>query len=146
MCAPLRKPYPMVVKSDRIVLQCRVNKALPQNQFYQVKFREHPNGKWKFYGFNESWKEDMVTIEGLKANKSYVFKVRIVDEDTEYEGPFSKESDPINTVSSPAQGVLDYAKQIKQGHPSIYLLPIKEDMAARNELSMTRKYYLGIYY
>lgn len=139
----LGKPYSVESKSDSTVLQWRAERELTENEAYHIVFKEYPNGKWRSYVSVERNNRPKVTISGLKASTSYIFKVKITDDNTGKEGPLTVESDPIKTRESPALGVLKRAEQIEYGPPRVYRLPIKENISARNEKAKTRKFFIG---
>ncbi|XP_071148474.1 uncharacterized protein [Mytilus edulis] len=139
----LGKPYSSESKSDSTLLQWRAERELTENEVYQIILKEHPNGKWRPYVSKERCSKPRFTITGLKANTSYIFKVKIIDDSTGKDGQFTEESDPIHTRESPALGVLQKAEQIESGPPKVYQLPIKENISARNKKAKTRKFFLG---
>ena len=106
-------------------------------------FKEEPNGKWKPYIMKEACSKSLITINGLKAETGYVFKVRIVNDSTGVEGKFSPQSEVFNTKPSPALGILQKAELIDRGPPEVYRLPIRENATARNDAAKTRTFSLG---
>lgn len=129
--------------SDHINLKWEHKKQLSSEESYQVSFKELSQGKWKFFSPPKPCREQMVVVDGLKAETSYVFKVRVTDENTGTEGPFSPESDIIKTGVSPAFQIMKKSQKGAIGPPDVYMLPITENMAARNEAAQTRKFTLG---
>ncbi|VDI43312.1 Hypothetical predicted protein [Mytilus galloprovincialis] len=105
--------------------------------------KEHPYGKWKIVQTPKRCITRLLTVDGLKAETSYVFKVRKSNDTTGEDGPFSPESDIIVTGESPAFQILKCSPQIANGIPAVYRLPIREIRQARNEESQTRKFILG---
>jgi hypothetical protein len=99
------------------------------------------NQRWRSY--HEEIYETSTKITGLKSNASYVFRVRVIYENGE-ESPFSKESEKIRTAASLATKMLRTSIQVTSGNsPNKYALPIKENIAARNEKAKTRKFEVG---
>ncbi|CAC5383634.1 unnamed protein product [Mytilus coruscus] len=129
--------------SDSTDLQWKTNRALTADESFQIMYKEAPNGKWKQFNNKGMCKEPIITVNGLQAETSYIMKVRIVNECTGTDGPFSEESDTIKTRQSPAIGMLKSSEKVSSDVPSIYRLPIKENVSARNESAKTRKFYLG---
>lgn len=83
----------------------------------------------------------MITISGLKANKQYKFQVRGIFGDSE--GPYSDESDIIETKESLAAHFLKLSKAC---HPnsSKYIPPMEENLKARNSAIKTKQMTIGI--
>lgn len=130
-------------RSDSIVLQWRTEQELTANEAYHIVFKECFHGKWRPYVSIRKCITPKITISGLKASTSYIFKVKITDANTGKEGTLSIESDPITTKESPALGILTRAELIKNGPPKIYRLPLVENISARNEMAKTRKFFIG---
>lgn len=131
-------------KSDHINLKWQYHKELSDEESFQITLKESQKGKWKIFLTKNACRSQMVVIDGLKAETSYVFRVRVTDENTGYEGPFSPESEIIKTGVSPAFRMMKKSKKIETGPIDIYMLPITENMAARNTNAETRKFTLGI--
>ncbi|CAC5405874.1 unnamed protein product [Mytilus coruscus] len=139
------KPYvtKAVNESDHIILKWKHNVKLGVDEFYQILMKQHPDGKWKIFQTPNPCIYRFVTIDGLKAETSYIFKVRKANDTTGEDGPFSPESDIIVTGESPAFKIMKRSEKIEDGIPAIYRLPIQEIPQARNEGSQTRKFILG---
>lgn len=114
------------------------------DEFYQILIKQYPDGKWKIFQTPKPCITRIVTVDGLKAETSYVFKVRKANDTTGEDGPFSPESDIIVTGESPAFKIMKRSEKIEDGIPAVYRLPIQEIPQARNEASQTRKFILGI--
>lgn len=139
------KPY--VIKKegilDQINLKWEHNRDLCDTELYQVLFKETQDGKWKVFTPDSPCRTQMLVVDGLKADTSYVFKVRVTEENTGYDGPFSPESNIIKTDETPAIRIRKKSQKVATGPPDVYMLPIKENTAARNETAQTRKFTLG---
>ncbi|XP_071144020.1 uncharacterized protein [Mytilus edulis] len=139
------KPYVTeeINKSDHIILKWEHNGELGVDEFYQILIKQYPDGKWKIFQTPKPCITRIVTVDGLKAETSYVFKVRKANDTTGEDGPFSPESDIIVTGESPAFKIMKRSEKIEDGIPAVYRLPIQEIPQARNEASQTRKFILG---
>lgn len=139
------KPYVIEENSkfDHINLKWEHNKKLSDEELYQINFKSAPNGEWKVFSPTKPCRSRMIVIDGLEAETSYIFKVRVTNKDTGNKGPFSHESEIIKTGISPALQIKQFSKKIATGPPDVYMLPITENKAARNETSQTRKFTLG---
>lgn len=129
--------------SDHINLIWAHNKGLCDKQSYQISFKETPKGMWKVFNPPKPCFTQTTVIDGLKAETTYIFKVRVTDDYTGYEGPFSPQSDGIKTGVSPAFLIRERSTKSALGPPDVYMLPIIENKAARNETAQTRKFTLG---
>lgn len=118
-------------------------KRLDSFESYQLKFRETDTDKWFIYESETLIAQPSVFIHGLKPKTSYIFKVRVANWQTSEEGPFSDESEVIKTRKSTADFLLSKSVLIQEKNPKIYMLPIKEIKAARDNIYYTRKYTLG---
>lgn len=131
-------------KSDHIILKWEHTGELGEDEFYQISMKQHPEGKWKIFQTQKLCINSLVHVDGLKAETAYVFKVRIANDKTGEEGPYSPESDVATTGESPAFKIMRKSKKIQSSIPAIYRLPIQEVTEARNTTSQTRKFILGI--
>lgn len=97
--------------------------------------------KWKF--LSDEYKSSTVVLRDLKSNTAFLFRVRVVYEDGE--GPYSEESDRIQTSDSPASRIVMFSLEKEKGDPSPtkYVLPMTEDKMARNEQAKTKKFEVG---
>lgn len=60
------------------------------------------------------------------------------------EGPYSEESDEIQTQQSPAFKLVSFSLLTREGKPSIYAIPLTEVKGARNTTAKTRKLEIGM--
>lgn len=139
------KPYVTeeVNKSDHIILKWEHHGELSADEFYQILMKQHPDSKWKIFQTPRPCINRFVTVNGLKAETSYAFKVRKANDKSGEDGPFSPESDIIVTGESPAFKIMKMSEKIEDGIPAVYRLPIQEIPQARNKASQTRKFILG---
>ena len=111
------------------------------NDAYQIMYKEGQSGMWVYC------KSNIVTttykIEGLHAETSYVFRVRVVNAFSGVEGKFSIESNPITTDKSQALGMKQLSTLIYEKPIAVYELPVTELKDARNPAAKTRKLILG---
>lgn len=84
--------------------------------------------------------ENCLTVSRLMAKTKYTFKVYCVFKDGE--GKYGPEND-VETKMSLAKTLVGCSTPHKMTSPSIYLLPIKEDMNARNVKYRTRHLVFG---
>lgn len=131
-------------KSDHINLKWDNNRDLEDEEFYQIAMKQHPGGIWKVFETPKPCIFRSANINGLKAKTSYVFKVRVAKANLGGEGAFSLDSDVITTGESPAFRIMKKSEKIENNIPAIYRLPIQEVPQARNPISQTRKFILGI--
>jgi hypothetical protein len=114
---------------------------LCENDAYQMMYKEGQSGMWVYC------KSNIVTttykIEGLHAETSYVFRVRVVNAFSGVEGKFSIESNPIITGKSQALGMKRLSTLIYGKPNAVYALPVTELKDARNTAAKTRKLKLG---
>ena len=111
------------------------------NDAYQIMYKEGQNGKWVYCKSNAG--NAMYTIEGLQAETSYVFRVRVINAFSGVEGKFSIESKPITTGKSQALGMKQFSTLIYEKPIAVYELPVTELKDARNTKAKTRKLTLG---
>ncbi|CAC5357655.1 unnamed protein product [Mytilus coruscus] len=139
------KPYVTeeVNKSDHVILKWEHAHRLTEDEFYQIVMKQHPDGKWKVFQTQKPCIHRILTVDGLKAETSYIFKVRVANDITGEEDIFSTESDVITTGESPAFRIMKRSEKIEEGSPAVYRLPIKEVSKSRNVGSQTRKFILG---
>jgi hypothetical protein len=111
------------------------------NDVYQIMYKEGQSGMWVYC------KSNIVTttykIEGLHAEMSYVFRVRVINTFSGVEGKFSIESNPIITGKSQALGMKHLSTLIYEKTIAVYALPVTELKDARNTAAKTRKLILG---
>lgn len=137
------KPTPQ--KSLRANSVC-ISWAEPENLFeehcYQLRYKELHSRKWTTH--NEQLTKPSVTLNGLKSKSNFVFQVRMVDD--ENEGPYSEISDPVETIASAAEHLLNDMYDIENSKYKVQLKKIKvhENLKARNETGKTRKFVLGL--
>lgn len=129
--------------SDHLNLIWEHSEHICDEEIYQINFKELPTGKWKVFHPIKPCVSQMVVVDGLKAETSYIFKVRVIDENSGYEGTFSPESDLIKTGVSPGLRIMRKSQKGANGPPDVYMLPVTENKAARNETAQTRKFTLG---
>jgi hypothetical protein len=108
---------------------------------YQIMYKEGQNGKWVYCKSNIE--TTMYKIEGLHADTSYVFRVRVINAFSEVEGKFSIESKPITTGKSQALGMKELSTLTCKKPIAVYALPVTELKDARNTKAKTRKLTLG---
>ena len=97
------------------------------------------DAKWKFAATNVE--NNFFVITGLMAHTEYVFQVRGVYGDQE--GPYGPISNVIETQESSATTFLPFCQRLNKKSPSKYLLPVEENMRARNQNARTRQLHLG---
>lgn len=132
------KPFAKEIKSDSITLIWE--KPQEKVDIYQVRFSlRNRETKWKFAYVDIE--DNYATIRGLVANSEYIFQVRAVYE--EQEGPYGPVSDVIKTHESSATMFLKFCVRQDSSTPSRYLLPIVENVSARNKETRTRQMILG---
>ena len=108
---------------------------------YQIMYKKGQNGMWVSCKSNTA--TAMYTIEGLQAETSYVFRVRVVNAFSGFEGKFSIDSDPITTGKSQALGMKKLSTLTCEKPIAIYALPVTELKDTRNTAAKTRKLTLG---
>nr|XP_022290966.1 uncharacterized protein LOC111102491 isoform X2 [Crassostrea virginica] len=132
------KPFAKEIKSDSITLIWE--KPQEKLDIYQVRFNlRNRETKWKFAYVDIE--DNYATIRGLVANSEYIFQVRAVYE--EQEGPYGPVSDVIKTHESSATMFLKFCVRQDNSTPARYLLPIVENVSARNKETRTRQMILG---
>ncbi|XP_052078202.1 uncharacterized protein LOC127716136 [Mytilus californianus] len=129
-----------IFHSDKIELIWDSLRPLTDEEAFQVSYRDS-NGKWKTV--DKTTNKTIMTIRGLKAETSYFFRVRLINDTTGEEGQYSMQSDAILTGKSSALEIKKKSSLLKNSTPPVYQLPIKEDTTARNPSAKTRKFVLG---
>lgn len=129
--------------SDKIELIWTSPQPLAIEEAFQISYREN-KGKWKTV--DTLTKENIFIISGLKAQTTYNFRVRTINDTTGEEGQYSMKSDDIPTGKSPALEIKQKSSLIDNSTPPVYKLPITEDITARNTSAKTRKFVLGMHY
>lgn len=128
----------MEIKSNSLKLIWE--KSVENVTYYQVRYKcSNKEDKWKFIETDSS--QNFLVITGLMATTEYMFQVRGVF--GYLEGPYSPVSDIIATKESLATQILGFCELMKQGDPSIYLLPAEENIKARNENARTKQLIFG---
>lgn len=95
--------------------------------------------RWKFIETESD--ENCLTVSGLMANTKYAFKVCCVFKDGEEQ--YGPENDEIETKMSLAKTLVGCSTSHKETSSSIYFLPFKEDVNARNAKVRTRHLVFG---
>lgn len=139
------KPYAKGVGSDNIQLEWETENELEQGHCFEIYYKIHNEGRWVQYLSETTCKLTRILIENLQPETSYIFKIKIVSEKTEFEGPSSLLSDIITTKESYVNDLLRTTKLIDENPINQYQLPLTENREARNELFKTRKYWIGKY-
>lgn len=139
------KPYAKGVGSDNIQLEWETENELEQGHCFEIYYKIHNEGRWVQYLSETPCKLTRILIENLQPQTSYIFKIKIVSEKSEFEGPSSLLSDKITTKESAITNLLSTTKLICDTPIKQYQLPLTENKEARNELFKTRKYYIGLY-
>lgn len=109
-----------------------------ESSTYEIQYKEKGK-RWKLYDKNPE--RATVTVCNLQAETTYIFQVRVVSDDKE--GPYSPESDEIQTKVSLASKLLELCSKVTDGPPAVYQLNSTENKRARNEHAKTRKFELG---
>lgn len=136
------KPRSSDARADTIMLSWDPPSTFGDEDYYQISYKDLDNNKkWKFY--QDEFKSSSAILSDLKSNTAFIFRVRVVYEDSE--GPYSEESDKIITSDSPATRIVSFSVLKENGNPSpsIYALPITEIRQARNEKAKTKKFDIG---
>lgn len=133
-----------VIQSDHINLKWNHNEELEEEECYQIVMKQLPFDKWKTIQTAKPINCRTLTVDCLREETSYVFKVGVVNHKTGLEGPFSSESDVITTGESQVLKMMKMSEKIENGMPAIFKLPIQEVKLARNDRFQTRKFTLGI--
>ncbi|XP_045203650.2 uncharacterized protein LOC123556762 [Mercenaria mercenaria] len=136
------KPRASDVLADAITLLWDAPSKFGDDDYYQVSYKDLDHEKkWKF--FQGEFKTTTALLSDLKSNTAFIFRVRVVYEDSE--GPYSEESDKILTLDSPASRIVKFSVEKEKGNPSPakYALPTTEIRAARNERAKTKKFEIG---
>jgi hypothetical protein len=99
--------------------------------------------KWKLHP--ELMTSSTVTLSTLRSDTQYIFQVRMVND--EIEGPYSETSDPVQTIQSAAQQLLNFTYDVSRPDVEMPLkkIPLQENKGTRNELAKTRKLVIGKY-
>lgn len=137
------KPYSVDTKCDEITLTWGSESNLGEGYCFEIFYKEQNKGKFIAYKSEESCYFNTIDIRNLKPNTAYVFKVRIVHEESGDESPYSPLSDVILTEKSSISLLMDNATKIKTEPILLYQLPIEEDLYARNDRWHTRKFSYG---
>ncbi|WAQ96119.1 hypothetical protein MAR_028809 [Mya arenaria] len=136
------------ISSDSLTLFWNKPERFRPNDYFQIAYKElNSEGKWRIY--HGEYTESTVKLENLKSNARFVFRVRIVSIDGE--GPYSPQSDEIQTESSPASRIVDFSvlltdeehQKDNNWSPDLYAIPLTEVKEARNDSAKTRKFEVG---
>lgn len=135
------KPEARQVGSDSLSLIWTKPKRFGPKDYFQVSYKE-VNGRWKVK--NDEYPTATADLTDMKANTTYVFRVRVVYQDSE--GPYSDESKDVHTKVSPAERLVPFSTCASKGNPSptVYTVPFTELSAARNVSAKTRKIEIGM--
>lgn len=106
---------------------------------YQLWMKAQKEKRWKFIETESD--ENCLTVSGLMANTKYAFKVCCVFKDGEEQ--YGPENDEIETKMSLAKTLVGCSTSHKETSSSIYFLPFKEDVNARNAKVRTRHLVFG---
>lgn len=120
--------------------------SLSFNESYQLRYKEHPDGKWLVYNVPcEKRLLRNINVTGLSSGTSYRFQVRVTNSDTGKNRQFGPTSDIIKFPESQTLRILKKSTKIKDGMPCLYILPSTEVTCFRNETFRIRKLQLGEY-
>ncbi|KAH3773428.1 uncharacterized protein LOC127844798 [Dreissena polymorpha] len=136
------KPTAIEIKFDQVQLSWAQPIQFRERDCFEVSFKENkPDTRWKVYG--DSFSTCSCILVNLKTDTQYVFRVRVVYVDME--GPYSEESDIIQTPRSTASEMVEFSVRVGEQNiiPARYALPLKEIKAARNNTARTRKFVVG---
>ncbi|XP_060589819.1 uncharacterized protein LOC132745006 isoform X3 [Ruditapes philippinarum] len=130
------------VHVDTVLLAWEPPKELYENFNYQLRYKEvKEKQKWKLHP--ELMASSTVTLSTLRSDTQYIFQVRMVND--EIEGPYSETSDPVQTIQSAAQQLLEFTYDVSRPDVEMPLkkIPLQENVGTRNELAKTRKLVIG---
>ncbi|XP_053391493.1 uncharacterized protein LOC128554263 [Mercenaria mercenaria] len=135
------KPNCTDAMADSVTLTWDMPKDYGEHDYFQISFKEVDKTKWAF--FPKECERANAVVNSLKPDTKYIFRVRVVHPDGE--GKYSKDSDVIKTIVSPAAKLVDFSTVIQPGKPSptVYGIPISEIANTRNVIAKTRKFEVG---
>lgn len=134
------KPYVESKHQDGISLKWIDKISLSSNEFYQLRYKKCPDGKWFVYKVSD---ERSFTVTGLLPETAYQFQVRVINYESGINKPFGPASDIIMSPESATTRLLKKSKKIKDGIRCLYMLPSTEVSCCRNEAFQVRKLTLG---
>ncbi|KAH3697919.1 uncharacterized protein LOC127862027 [Dreissena polymorpha] len=133
------QPRASGVTADTITLVWEKPIQMQDDDYFQIGYKEiKTDSKWEI--FKDEFKDSTHDLIRMKADTSYMFRVRLV---SEYEfGPYSEESEVVRTPKSTATYLVENAERITDATsiPIRYALPLIELKSARNTASKTRKF------
>ncbi|KAH3772289.1 uncharacterized protein LOC127846398 [Dreissena polymorpha] len=135
------QPTPTKVGSDSIILSWTKPALFKEGDHFQIACRENKDPKWKICYDNVE--KNTFELGNLKSGTPFLFRIRAIY--TDYESNYSKESEAVTTLKSPASQIVDFSIKCSAGNqcPSQYALPMGENKRARNTQGKSRKFEIG---
>ncbi|WAR10123.1 TIF1A-like protein [Mya arenaria] len=135
------QPFVTKIGSDALTLSWTKPKRFGSNDCFQVSLMDVRQNKWHVH--IEYITGDNVDVSGLQSGSKYKFKVRTVYADGD--GPYSVDSEVIETKRSPASSIINFACRLgdELDIPQSYVLPLTELRRARNTEVKTRRFEVG---
>ena len=131
-----------VEESDRLEICWQHPAVLAENKYsYEVRYKEVHTQTWM--RFNTESSQPKTTITNLKPGTGYIFKVRVLYNDSE--GPFGPESTEIKTIQSPAMAMKTGLRVVSGNGvlPEQLALPLVEDTTEISKEAEIRGFSIG---
>lgn len=137
---------------DSVTITWEPPSELLNDYCYQIRIKEvKEGGRWTLHP--EQSTRCSVTFSNLKSDSSYVFQVRMVNDDEEC--MYSEISDPVVTIQSAAHHLLDFMTEVQSSNEGevqssnegicLKQIPLEENIEARNETAKTRRLTIGTF-
>ncbi|KAK3084439.1 hypothetical protein FSP39_013548, partial [Pinctada imbricata] len=136
------KPSALYVQSNHLTLSWPDLELREEHDVLEVFLKEAKYGSWRQCSDSSmDHTNTLCTIDGLRPDTQYVFKIRLTNECTGKSGPFSSVSDVVQTKPSPA--MLYKSKSTVLRNSMVYQLPMEEDIKYLDRKNKIRKYDIG---
>ncbi|VDH98030.1 Hypothetical predicted protein [Mytilus galloprovincialis] len=136
-------PICLICTSNSIMLSWREPDNTNGNiNEYKIVFREYSTSSSRWKSATTKSKQTVCTVNGLKGDTQYEFKICTVDRDGE-EGSFSHPSVEFKTRPSLANHVIASAMRVRHSDPEIYKIPFQKIKSSTNNAAKTQEYHFG---
>ncbi|OPL20444.1 hypothetical protein AM593_10395, partial [Mytilus galloprovincialis] len=109
---------------------------------YKIVYRERIMGSSRWKSVKTKSKQTVYTVNYLKGDTQYEFKICTVDRDGE-DGSFSHPAVEFKTKPSLAHHVKASAKRLGHSDPECYKIPFQKTKGGTNNAAKTQKYHFG---
>ncbi|XP_076097636.1 uncharacterized protein LOC143067903 isoform X3 [Mytilus galloprovincialis] len=109
---------------------------------YKIVYRECIMGSSRWKSVKTKSKQSVYTVNYLKGDTQYEFKICTVDRDGE-DGSFSNPAVEFKTKPSLAHHVKASAKRLGHSDPERYKIPFQKTKGGTNNAAKTQKYHFG---